>query len=61
MNTIVITSMPGPDGTGPRRSGAAPLLPAGEGWEVVAAQSAIASPAEIVSGIAVVPERAVGT
>jgi hypothetical protein len=45
-----------PDGAGPGRSGSALLLPAGEGWEVVVVQSAIASPGGIVSGIAVVPE-----
>jgi Trypsin-like peptidase domain len=45
-----------PDGAGSGRSGSALLLPAGEGWEVVAVQSAIASPGGIVSGIAVVPE-----
>ena len=44
-----------PDGAGPGRSGSALLLPAGESWEVVAVQSAIASPGGIVSGIAVVP------
>jgi protease YdgD len=48
-----------PDGAGPGRSGSALLLPAGDGWEVVAVQSAIASPGGIVSGIAVVPEPAV--
>ena len=48
-----------PDGAGPGRSGSALLLPAGEGWEVVAVQSAIASPGGIVSGIAVVPEGVV--
>ncbi len=46
-----------PDGAGPGRSGSALLLPAGTGWEVVAVQSAIASPGGIVSGIAVVPEE----
>ena len=45
-----------PDGAGPGRSGSALLLPAGDGWEVVAVQSAIGSPGGIVSGIAVVPE-----
>jgi len=36
------------------------LLPAGEGWEVVGVQSAIASPGGIVSGIAVVPSLSPG-
>ena len=48
-----------PDGAGPGRSGSALLLPAGEGWEVVAVQSAIGSPGGIVSGIAVVAEDGV--
>jgi hypothetical protein len=48
-----------PDGAGPGRSGSALLLPAGEGWEVVAVQSAIASPGGIVSGIAVVTDGVV--
>jgi hypothetical protein len=45
-----------PDGAGPGRSGSALLLPAGEGWEVVAVQSAIGSPGGIGSGIAVVAD-----
>jgi hypothetical protein len=44
-----------PDGAGPGRSGSALLLPAGEGWEVVAVQSAIGAP----GGIAVVPDGVV--
>ena len=45
-----------PEGAGPGRSGSALLLPAGNSWEVVAVQSAIASPGGIESGIAVVTD-----
>ena len=55
-NTILVYRCP--DGAGSGRSGSALLLPAVQGWEVVAVQSAIASPGGIVSGIAVVPDEA---
>jgi len=47
-----------PEGAGPGRSGSVLMLPAGEGWEVVGVQSAIASPGGIATGMTVVPDVA---